>query len=70
MANYVCSELETVRNIYGGYDCKHWLEYQTSVDMLAITEQQADMILVSSLVVVFTAWIFRQVLNLILRRRY
>lgn len=39
---YVCAELEKVRNIYGGYDCKMWVEYQTSgaLDSLAITKQQ------------------------------
>lgn len=63
MANYVCTKL--VENV-----CQSWSEYQTSIDMLAITSQQRDSIIVSSLVVVFTAWAYRQVMNMLLRRRY
>lgn len=40
---YVCAELEKVRNIYGGYDCKMWVEYQPNANVLsslAITKQQ------------------------------
>lgn len=42
--SYVCSELETVRNIYGGYDCKHWTVQQSQqslLEALAITPEQA-----------------------------
>lgn len=39
---YVCEQLETTRNIYGGFDCKNWVIYdsQTWVDVLAITPSQ------------------------------
>lgn len=63
MANYVCTQL--VNNV-----CQSWAEYQTSLDMLAITTQQRDSILTATLVVIFTAWSYRQVLNMLLRRRY
>lgn len=63
MANYVCTQV--VDNV-----CQQWAEYQTSIDMLAITTQQRDSIIVATLVVIFTAWSYRQVLNMLLRRRY
>lgn len=63
MANYVCAEPV-------GQLCNKWVEYQTSIDMLAITTQQRDEIIVASLVVIFTAWGYRQILNMLLRRRY
>lgn len=47
MANLVCTELFTNRNIYGGYDCKVWtqLEDKKSVfDTLAITYEQYGVI--------------------------
>lgn len=63
MANYVCSKL--VLNV-----CHQWVEVQSSTSLLAITEQQRDAIIISSLIAIFTAWGIRQVLNMIYRRRY
>lgn len=65
MAKYVCTNL--IGNV-----CTQWEQYDNSswLDALAITRQQADEIIISSLIVVFGAWAVRQVLNLILKRRY
>ena len=41
MTTYVCSELITVKNIYGSYDCKTWVESTNLLDVLAITPAQA-----------------------------
>lgn len=68
MANYVCSELSPM--IEGHQTCLSWVEYQSSVDMLAITGDQRDMILLASLTVIFSTWCIRQVINVILQRRY
>lgn len=38
---YVCAELEKVKNIYGGYDCKTWAVQQSTLTDLAITGEQA-----------------------------
>lgn len=37
---YVCAELEKVRNIYGGYDCRTWVEHKSFIEDLAITKQE------------------------------
>ena len=63
MDKYVCIQL--VDNV-----CQQWQAYQTSMDMLAITGQQRDEILLSILALWFGAYIIRQVLNVVLRRRY
>lgn len=44
---YVCAELEKVRNIYGGYDCKNWVIHQESTSNaygLAISKQDSYVI--------------------------
>lgn len=45
---YVCAELEKVRNIYGGYDCKNWVILQESTSNnaygLAISKQDSYVI--------------------------
>lgn len=50
---YVCKQLETVKNIYGGYDCKEWIIYnpasQSVWQTLAITGEQAKTIGISIL---------------------
>lgn len=39
---FVCKELETATNIYGGHDCKLWVQQPPSLtDELAITPAQA-----------------------------
>lgn len=63
MANYVCTQL--VENT-----CQSWQEFHSVIDMLAITGQQRDEILLSILALWFGAYIIRQVLNVVLRRRY
>lgn len=63
MAKYVCVKL--VNNI-----CHEWQEYQTSVDMLAISQNQADAISLVLILVFVGAFKFRAIANIILRRRY
>ena len=63
MDKYVCVQL--VDNV-----CQQWQAYQTSIDMLAITAQERDLILASTLVLWFMAYGIRQVMNVVLRRRY
>ena len=65
MATYVCTNL--VGNV-----CTNWEQAQlmNGLDYLAITQQQASELLIASLSVVFSAWLIRQVLNVILQRRY
>ncbi|WP_411350713.1 hypothetical protein [Moraxella lincolnii] len=45
---YVCAELEKVKNIYGGYDCKMWVENSQNgyLSHLAITK--AEMVQISA----------------------
>lgn len=63
MDKYVCIQL--VDNV-----CQQWQAYQTSIDMLAITQSERDIIIASTLVLWFAAYGIRQVMNIILRRRY
>ena len=63
MDKYVCTQL--VHNV-----CRQWQAYQTSADMLAITGSERDIIIASTLVLWFAAYAIRQVMNVILRRRY
>ncbi|RKW43901.1 MAG: hypothetical protein D8B60_00500 [Moraxella sp.] len=63
MAKYVCVKL--VNNT-----CHEWQEYQTSVDMLAISQNQADAISLVLILVFVGAFKFRAIANIILRRRY
>lgn len=63
MDKYVCVQL--VDNV-----CQQWQAYQTSVDMLAITAHERNLILGAMLVLWFSAYGIRQVLNVVLRRRY
>lgn len=63
MDKYVCIQL--VDNV-----CQQWQVYQTSVDMLVITAHERNLILGSMLVLWFSAYGIRQVLNVVLRRRY
>lgn len=69
MANYVCTELSTP-DVNGFQNCVVWIEYVNSLDMLAITQAEANMISTSLLLVIFGAWAIRQIHNVILRRRY
>ena len=64
MAKYVCEEL------YNNSICLKWVEYQTSFDMIAISGQEARLILYGSLLVVFSAVAYRHVLNLFYGRKY
>lgn len=65
MAKFACTEL--VGNV-----CIKWEPMQavSVLEALAITKQQADDIIVASLIVVFSAWALKQVANVIQRRRY
>ena len=63
MDKYICVEL--VNNV-----CQKWQAYQSSVDILAITAHERDLILSATLVLWFGAYGLRQVLNVVLRRRY
>lgn len=69
MANYVCTELSSP-DVNGFQNCVAWTEYVNSLDMLAITQSQANMISTALLTVIFGAWAIRQIQNVILRRRY
>lgn len=69
MPKYVCSELSSP-DVNGFQHCLAWLEYSSSLDMLAITQSQADQISTALLTVIIGAWAIRQVHNAILRRRY
>lgn len=69
---YVCAELERVRNIYGGYDCKMWVLQQSSLTQpsltseLAITGEQALLLTglaVSLFGLVFSYKIVKKMLN-------
>lgn len=64
MANYVCTDLE-------GNFCTSWVEVPPSPwQQLAITPQQADDIVNAMLLVFVTAYAIRQVMNVILNRKY
>ena len=63
MDKYICVEL--VNNV-----CQKWQAYQSSVDMLSITAHERYLILSATLVLWFGAYGLRQVLNVVLRRRY
>lgn len=69
MPKYVCTELSDA-DVDGTQICMVWTEYSNSLDMLAITEADADLISTSLILVIFGAWTFRQIHNVILRRRY
>lgn len=62
---YDCTEL--VGNV-----CVKWQPATNTgiLDSFAITKEQANEIAISMLVVWFGAWAIRQVLNLLLKRRY
>lgn len=64
MANYVCKQL--VDNT-----CTTWVEISPLFwEHLAITSEQADQIIFSLLIVFVTAYGVRQVMNVILNRKY
>lgn len=63
MAKYVCVEL--VNNT-----CQKWQEYSNSIDMLAITQDQATAISLALLLVFVAGYKFRAIANIILGRRY
>lgn len=63
MAKYVCVELV-------GNTCHKWQEYSNSIDMLAITQEQANLICLLLILVFVSAFKFRAVANIILGRRY
>lgn len=69
MPNYVCSELSNA-DVNGNQICMVWSENASSLDSLAITKDDADAISTSLLLIIFLAWTFRQIHNVILRRRY
>ncbi len=69
MSNYVCSELSNA-DVNGKQICMVWSENVGSLDSLAITKDDADAISTSLLLIIFGAWTFRQIHNVILRRRY
>lgn len=69
MPKYVCTELSSP-SVEGLQNCLVWSEYVNSLDMLAITQSDANMISTSILFVIFATWAIRQVHNVILRRRY
>lgn len=64
MANYVCASVDNANN------CLQWVEYQSALDSLAITPSQASELMLGFLVAVITAYGIRQVMNVILQRRY
>lgn len=63
MAKYVCVEL--VNNT-----CQEWQEYSNSIDMLSITQAQANLICLCLILVFVSGYHFRAIANLILGRRY
>lgn len=63
MAKYVCVEL-----VDG--TCQKWQEYSNSLDMLAITETQADLITWGVILMFIGGYKFRAIVNIILQRRY
>lgn len=69
MPKYVCTELSNA-DVDGIQTCMVWSEYVNSIDMIAITKNEADLISGALLLLIFGAWTFRQVHNVILRRRY
>lgn len=62
--SYVCSQLESTRNIYGGYDCKTWVEQSSFFDEIAITRSQASEITVAICSILILGWIFGEIGNL------
>jgi len=69
MPNYVCTELSNA-DVNGLQNCMVFTEYVSPLEMLMITKADADLISTSLLLVIFGAWTFRQIHNVILRRRY
>lgn len=64
MANYQCAKPH-------GELCHLWVEVQPSIlEQLAITPQQADDIINAMLIVFISAYAVRQVMNMILNRKY
>lgn len=44
---YLCAELEKVRNIYGGYDCKTWVLQQSSPTQPTLNSDSANSIAIT-----------------------
>lgn len=63
MAKYVC-----VKPVRGS--CAEWQEYSNSIDMLAITQAQANLICLCLILVFVSGYHFRAITNLLLGRRY
>lgn len=65
MTKYACIELI-------GNTCVRWepIANESIIESLAITSEQADQLTIACLLVIFTAWVIRQALNVLLKRRY
>lgn len=68
MTKYICNELETVKNIYGGYDCKSWQELQTPTPLLPeLTQEQANEITLAIIAIMVVVWGWQMAIKLIQR---
>lgn len=65
MTTYVCSELIKVKNIYGSYDCKTWVESTNLLDVLAITPAQAAGITASICTLWATAFVLGEIAGIV-----
>lgn len=64
----VCERLETVRNIYGGYDCAAWVEYTPLFsDLAQLTYKDASALLSVTCALFALAWALKHV-NFFARR--
>lgn len=67
---FVCQELETTRNIYGGFDCKLWVQQPPSIlAELAITRQQSADLSLELISLLTLAWIISKIIHMINRSR-
>lgn len=65
MATYSCAEFEKIKNIYGSYDCKTWVENTNLLDILAITPVQAGQIAVAICSLFALGFVIGEIGNLI-----
>lgn len=68
MATYECLTLEKVKNIYGGYDCREWVEVepQNTVSLLPpLTPDEAMSISIECCLLLGIAYGFRLIYLLV-----
>lgn len=65
MKTYVCYELVSIKNIYGSYDCKTWVESTNLLDVIAITPAQAAGITVAICTLLATGFVLGEIAGIV-----